>query len=154
MNEHDWVVIGIGVTIMVSIIGAVVAMLWSDRSIKSTLGERIATTETKINAIPANIGERVAGIESVITLILNKAVRLMHSPHTPEIDALVEKFQYREGDMTSGDWMRLLQLCSEIEKNTKNPKTERAIAMCVVVGCRKRLGLPMGDFHKHTETTT
>ena len=149
MNEHDWVVIGTGLGIMIPSLLGFASLIWYN----VTINGRVSVLEAFEQRMPHDVGERLATLEASWAIVSSKMIKLMHSPHTPEIDALVEKFQRDEKSMTSTDWMNLLQLSSLVEKDVQAQKAARAIACFCVVECRKRLSLPMEPFHTHEETT-
>jgi len=76
-----------------------------------------------------------------------KALAMMHSPHTPELDTLIEKDQ--NDTMTEDDWRALLALVTTEELNLSNPKFERALAAFAAIECRKNLKIAQLPFHKH-----
>lgn len=100
------------------------------------------------------MGERITKLESfkeTFEIFGKKAIELMHSPHTPELDAIIEKYQRNQ--MADADWRRMLELCEQAERDLANPRFERALAAFAVIHCRKRLNMPLDPYHSHSETT-
>ena len=100
------------------------------------------------------ISNRVTALEVALKfwtqemeMFSKKAMAMLHSPHTPELDRLIEKDQ--ANNLDEADWKRLLEMATEEEKNLSNPKFERALAAFVSIECRKRLKLAQLPFRKH-----
>jgi hypothetical protein len=87
---------------------------------------------------------RVVRLETTISMFNEKAAAILHSPHTPELDALLEKLamSYKQNlDMPESDWLELLLRTEEIENDLTLPKGERFLAAMTATTCRLRLGL-------------
>jgi hypothetical protein len=59
---------------------------------------------------------RVVKLETLLTMFGKKAANILHSPHTPELDTLLEKYVKRHYELTYEEWKRLKQLCEEVIK--------------------------------------
>ena len=55
----------------------------------------------------------------------------MHSPHTPELDLLIDKF--RDDNMNPTEKQKLSGMLTDIERNQTLPKTERLLASLVLL---------------------
>jgi len=79
-----------------------------------------------------SLAQRVTRLEAVLSLYSDKAAAILHSPHTPEMDALLEKFREeyiaRQQELSLKDWERLAALTDEIWRDTSIPKGERNLA--------------------------
>jgi hypothetical protein len=99
-----------------------------------------------------NLKERVVRIETTFSLFNEKAATILHSPHTPELDAALEELlaSYdKNRDMTQEQWTNLLRLVEQIENDKELAKGERLIAAMVSTTCRVKLGMtPPG--YRHT----
>lgn len=96
------------------------------------------------------IVQRISRLEAVMALFGEKAAKILHSPHTPELDALLEKFCDRHYTMSHDEWEKLLSMTLEMEVDTSLPKQERALAAWVNAAASEKLCLPPPKPHKHT----
>ena len=103
-------------------------------------------------AVYVSLAQRITRLETFFEVFGKKAAQILHSPHTPELDAYLDK--YVKNDMQDQDWAKLLGLVELLEHDQTRPKEERALAAMVVIHCRKRLGLPFSCLTSHSETTT
>lgn len=94
--------------------------------------------------------QRVSRLEAVMALFGEKAAKILHSPHTPELDALLEKYCDRNYTLSLAEWKNLLDMMEEIENDQKRPKEERALAAVISVMASRTLSLPPSKPHKHT----
>ena len=133
MNELE-------IALFVIIIGATGTCIVAGTTVAFLISNRVTALETEFKFWSA-----------VMERITKTAIQVMHSPHTPELDSLIEKYQ--KGGMSDNDWRSMLRLVEGEERNLNNPRFERALASFVAIHCRKRLGLPLDEFHKHSETT-
>jgi len=129
------------IALFILVFGAIGVVIAAGTTIAFVISNRVTALETEFKFWSA-----------VMERITKTAINVMHSPHTPELDALIEKYQ--KGGMTDNDWRAMLKLVEAEEQNLKNPRFERALASFVAIHCRKRLGLPFDQFHQHTEATT
>ena len=115
------------------------------------LVQRIAILET--NSITNDTRQfnerRLAKLETLVEVWTLKAAKIMHSPHTPEIDSYLEKMIAKT--MRKSDWESLMRISREIEDDKSKPKEERALAAAFEIVSREELGLPLGEPHKHTD---
>lgn len=95
------------------------------------------------------IVQRLTKVETILALIADKAAAILHSPHTPELDALLEKYCDRTYTMTELEWEKLRRMCGEIEDNLSLPKEERALAAFVGAAAEHELELPVSKPKKH-----
>lgn len=96
----------------------------------------------------ASLAQRMTKLETVIAMMGDAAARALHSPHTPGLDALIDRMVDPAYCMTEHEWIELRAMCAEIEENRENPKEERALAGTVVVMCDKALNrIPVKTSH-------
>lgn len=96
------------------------------------------------------IVQRISRLEAVMALFGEKAAKILHSPHTPELDALLEKFCDRHYTMNHDEWENLLAMTLEMEIDTSLTKQERALAAWVNAAASEKLCLPPPKIKKHT----
>lgn len=101
--------------------------------------------------VTAYIGvvQRLTRLETTIALIGVKAARVLHSPHTPQLDRLLEKYIDRNYELTSEEWQELLGRCQAIEDDLSNPKDQRALAAIVSAVCSHKLSKIPPIFKAH-----
>lgn len=72
-------------------------------------------------------GEKIVRIETMLEIQGKTMARSLHSPHTPELDALLEKYYARNYELSYKEWERLLDLCNRaIEDNAGTEKADYA----------------------------
>lgn len=59
---------------------------------------------------------RVVKIETILTMFGKRAATILHSPHTPELDTLLEIYVDRHYELSHAQWKRLKELCEEVIK--------------------------------------
>jgi hypothetical protein len=69
--------------------------------------------------------------DTLIKLLGSKAAFLLHSPHTPELDLLIDKF--RDDNINPTERQKLSGMLTDIERNQTLPKTERLLASLVLL---------------------
>jgi hypothetical protein len=69
--------------------------------------------------------------DTLIKLLGSKAAFLSHSPHTPELDLLIDKF--RDDNINPTERQKLSGMLTDIERNQTLPKTERLLASLVLL---------------------
>lgn len=99
----------------------------------------------------ASLSSRLVRIETIIEIMGIKAANVLHSPHTPELDGLLEKYVDRHYELSNEQWTRLLELCDEIEQDTTNPKDQRALAAIVSAVCCHKLKKLPPKFNNHSQ---
>src|ERR1700722_13617481 len=68
--------------------------------------------------IYASLVQRITKIETTLDLIGISAAKLLHSPHTPELDELLEKYVSQTYDLTMPEWKRLVVLAKRAEDDS------------------------------------
>lgn len=72
-------------------------------------------------------GEKIVRIETMLEIQGKTMARKLHSPHTPELDALLEKYYARHYELNMKEWERLLDLCeAAIKENEGTDKADYA----------------------------
>jgi hypothetical protein len=92
-------------------------------------------------------GLQLAKIETAMSMMGDAAARALHSPHTPELDFLLDK--KIDGTITREDWIKLRDMCREIECDHQASKQERAFAGWVLVDCFLALNEPVKKMPHH-----
>jgi hypothetical protein len=77
------------------------------------------------------INTRLVKVEVVLTMFGEKAAKILHSPHTPELDSLLEHYWDNHYDLSNGEWVRLREICEEVENDPIQPGDKRALAAFV-----------------------
>lgn len=94
-------------------------------------------------------------VKELIEMVGIKVAMRLHSPHTPEYDALAEKFEKNNGVLDPKDWDRMRQLCSDLESDETEPGEKRAMASVMEAVARHKLQdlmkLPPRTLRKHTD---
>lgn len=93
--------------------------------------------------------QRLTKIETTIDLLGEKAARVLHSPHTPDLDRLLEKYVDRHYELSHAEWQELLERCQAIEDDITNPKDQRALAAIVSAVCSHKLMKAPPKFRQH-----
>jgi isochorismate hydrolase len=75
-----------------------------------------------------NIAELRIQFQTLVNLLGEKIARVLHSPHTPELDRLLEKF-YGNG-LKKEEYQELMDILHDIQSNVTllRPKEERLMA--------------------------
>lgn len=105
----------------------------------------------RLNDRIATVIERVVKMEVIISLLGETAAKVLHSPHTPELDALLEKYCDRYYELSNPEWTRLLEICTMIESNPKISKQERALAGFILAVSSHKLFLLPPVIQKHED---
>lgn len=92
---------------------------------------------------------RMIRLETTFELWGHKAAGVLHSPHTPVLDALLEKYVSRTYELSNDEWRELNRMCEQIEKDISAPKEERALAAIVSATCHHKLLLPLPKVSLH-----
>lgn len=86
-----------------------------------------------------NMVQRQTKVETFLLTFGEKAARILHSPHTPEFDKLLEKFYNKNYVLTDNEWKKLLEMCEAIENDEKEPKGIRGLAAWIAAICHAQL---------------
>jgi hypothetical protein len=90
--------------------------------------------------------QRLTKVETIVSLLAQKAAEILHSPHTPELDAMLEKYLRtytdRGYELTRDEWDKLREMCSLLEKDESLAKGERLLAGIINAVCTHKLKLP------------
>jgi hypothetical protein len=100
---------------------------------------RLATVEAKL---VSGLPERLTKLETVISMMGESAARALHSPHTPELDALLDKYIDNNYELSPAEWGELRQLCVLIEDDKTLARQERMLAGTVKAMCFAALHEP------------
>lgn len=117
---------------MLGIIIALVGVIWKslDRQIErlGTKGDKLATD--------------VARLQTQTELFWNamgsKAASILHSPHTPELDILLER--WNDHTLTLADAGKLISMLKSIEDSNESHGTKLAAVM-LLLAIRRRFGI-------------
>jgi hypothetical protein len=73
--------------------------------------------------------------DTLIKFLGNKAAFLLHSPHTPELDALIDKF--RRDHITDTEMQEFINMLLTIEGDITMAKGERLLASLVLLAIER-----------------
>ncbi|MDE2105072.1 MAG: hypothetical protein KGL39_47980 [Patescibacteria group bacterium] len=128
---------------------------WMVKGMAESLKENtadLARLWTKVAVLENSQGrdfeKRISRLETLVDIWTEKAAKILHSPHTPELDAVLDKLL--TATMEHADWKKLADLCGEIENDSERPKEERALAAALAIVAVERFHLPMPPIHKYT----
>ncbi len=86
---------------------------------------------------------RLVKIETINSLYSERVATVLHSPHTPEMDMLLEKFRdeyVRRGyELTFDEWQKLAELTEQIVNDELLGKGERQLAAWINAVCAHKL---------------
>lgn len=71
---------------------------------------------------------KLARIELTLKVFLKGAAKIMHSPHTPQLDALLEAYMSQNGELTLAQWAEVQKLCQEIVDDSNDRDERRTLA--------------------------
>src|SRR5580700_3701477 len=122
--------------IIMWVIGGLVAFAWG--AIKY-LNDQLRDTRKSISRLQ----EQVATLETKMApfweLMGSKLSKILHSPHTPALDRLLEKFDAK--NITEPELCELVTMLRQIQDDRENPMGTRTTAAmletCVVEGQKK-----------------
>lgn len=78
--------------------------------------------------------------EMFVMMVGEKAARALRSPHTPELDVLLDKYIDEHYELTLAEWMMLKNMCDEMASNEVDfSKTERSLAGWIAAVCEHKL---------------
>lgn len=83
--------------------------------------------------------QRVARMEVIIELLSNKAARILHSPHTPELDIFIERLQ--NDTLQRADVPTFIEALIKVENDTDEPKGSRLAAVLTHIKVCRRFNL-------------
>lgn len=86
-----------------------------------------------------SLSNRILRLEVVLTAINKRAADILHSPHTPQLDVLLEKVA-SEGTLPKSNVGQFMEMLESIEKDLSNTKTERflaALISCITFHAKK-----------------
>lgn len=95
------------------------------------------------------IVQRLTKVETILAMFAERAAAILHSPHTPELDELLEKYCDREYELSEPEWRKLLFMTGEIDKDMTLPKEERVLAAIIHAAASHKLMLPPPKVVKH-----
>lgn len=96
--------------------------------------------------------KRISKLEAVLSMVADKAANILHSPHTPELDSLLEKYGKQNYSLTCEEWSRLIGLTDEIETDLSVPKPERVLAGFINAIARHKIKLSVSPTDKHEDS--
>lgn len=82
------------------------------------------TCYNHISSRTSDHSERIIRLETLSEIQGKTLARKLHSPHTPELDKLLEGYYERNYELTLKEWERLLELCQQAVK--ENEGTDKA----------------------------
>jgi len=101
----------------------------------------LALTGTFIKIVWTH-GDRILKIETFLSLVGQKFASILHSPHTPELDALLEIYIARDHEMNREQWKRLMELCEHTVNDPLADKEKVVMAGFLYALCEHKLSLP------------
>lgn len=93
-----------------------------------------------------SVVQRVTKLEAIVSLLGEKAAKILHSPHTPELDALIEKHITEKLDSSEID--RFLVMLTEVENDPEEPKAARLAAVLARISVCRRYGRAIPEIPK------
>lgn len=124
--DKDYIlwILGTGTTVLLAVsVGMVKAM--------KDMSDRLKAVETKI--------------EPFWNLIGDKMSKILHSPHTPVLDRLLEKYDART--ITVDETRRLAEMLIDIEQDRDESKADRLAACLFLMSMEIRHGRLRGHVH-------
>lgn len=106
------------------------------------LGQAIFILGIGIGAY-VSVVQRVTKLEAIVSLLGEKAAKILHSPHTPELDALIEK--HIEDKLEDGEIDRFLQMLLDVENDPNEVKAARLAAVLARISVCRRYRRPIPD---------
>lgn len=87
--------------------------------------------------------QRVATLEARWEMVNKQAAEILHSPHTPELDILLEKlvrtYEDRHYELSTVEWSSLQSYCQGIKEDVTEPKGTRLLAGMIYSLCCHKL---------------
>lgn len=88
-----------------------------------------------------SLDKRLTRIETLFEILGEKFAKVLHSPHTPELDSYLEKYIDNGYEMSFQEWRELMGRCEAIENDQACPKDQRLLAAFVSALCHHKLTL-------------
>ncbi len=82
-------------------------------------GQSVAILGTVVK-LYVSMAQRVTRVETMLELLGRTAAKDLHSPHTPELDALLDKYIDRHYELSYDEWQKLLELCNKSMEEETN----------------------------------
>lgn len=92
-------------------------------------------------AFQFSLANRILRIEIILRSINKRAAEILHSPHTPELDVLLERVA-EHGSVPVEKKDEFMEMLEEIEKSLSNTKSERLLAAllsCITPHAKKNM---------------
>lgn len=127
--------------VVMGIIGGLLIILWK------IVDARHTDHDNKIDCLIKSNATIEAKIELWWKSLGAKAAKILHSPHTPELDSLLEKVQTEQ--LSTSELSRLTMLLEEMENDKTEPLARRELAahllvtLCAKYSLREFAGLGM-----------
>lgn len=83
-----------------------------------------------------------AKIKAALLSFSKDAAKILHSPHTPELDKLLEKYYDRYYELNFDEWKSLETICARMVDSESEPKQQRLIAAFLRAVCQHKLREP------------
>lgn len=88
---------------------------------------------------------RLVKLEVLWSMMNKQAAEILHSPHTPELDLLLEKlvktYNDRNYELTCKEWEQLQEMTQKLKEDENEPKGSRLLAAMVYAQCCHKLQL-------------
>jgi hypothetical protein len=97
-----------------------------------------------------DLDNRVVKLETLINLFGKKAATHLHSPHTPELDVLLDAYIDRHYELSREQWQRLRELCDEVTNDKANKGDKVVFAAFLAAVADHKLELP--GYENETQT--
>lgn len=81
-------------------------------------------------------------IKAALLSFSKDAAKILHSPHTPELDKLLEKYYDFHYELSWAEWQSLEKICGAMVDNESEPKQQRLIAAFLRAVCQHKLHEP------------
>lgn len=86
-----------------------------------------------------NLKMSVVRLDTTLSVLINmlgkRAAGILHSPHTPELDALIDKF--RRDHITDTEMQEFIDMLLKIEGDMAEPKGDRLLASLVLIAIER-----------------
>lgn len=87
-----------------------------------------------------NFSERIVRLETTIDIMGKNAAHSLHSPHTPSLDVLLDKYLDRNYELTALEWASLLEDCEQRMDDKNESQGYRWNAGFLAAICHHKLG--------------
>lgn len=95
------------------------------------------------------VENRLTKVETFLQMFSETAAKVLHSPHTPDLDRLLEKYMDRNYELSNDEWGELRNICEEVENDANESKGSQAMAGWMKNVARHKLALPPEKMRKH-----